>query len=325
MGKSTIAGHFRSMGCPVFDADACVHTLYGVNGGAVEPLRAVFPSVIVDNAVDRRRLSQLVLNAGTNPGVDNDVLIQLEAVVHPLVETERLKFLNSAAEMNCLFVVYDVPLLLEKKTGWKPGAALNNITAAIRTPQLNAPFSYIEEIFVASARQEIQQRRVLARGNMNEEMLALILSKQMPDADKRRYADFIIDTSYERSTAPAKAQVANAIETLLKKPKHAVKWDSFKKKTTVASVPSTTIIRTSADPKTSSTSLSRHAQVLKEKIDYVLFDLDDTLAPTQEVVANANTHIVQHLLANGMPRTAQALLDGTVSELGTRYVDYRQS
>jgi dephospho-CoA kinase len=182
MGKSTTATLFADMGFPVYDADAAVHRLYAKGGAAVSPVAALFPDVVLDGAVDRRRLSAHVLG--------NDVAMRaLEAVVHPLVGTDRQAFFDRATETKSDLVVLDVPLLFE--TG---GAGA------------------LDAVVVVSAPAEVQKARVLARPDMDADKFAAILARQLPDADKRARADFVVDTSM--GLDHARDQLASIVETL---------------------------------------------------------------------------------------------------------------
>ena len=162
MGKSTTAQMFREAGVPVLDSDQIVHDLY--RGEAVAPIDAAFPGVAVEGVVDRGRLAERVLG---NP----EALKKLEDIVHPLVWAARDRFLKEEEEKGTRIVVYDVPLLFE--------------TGADRT---------VDAIVVVSAPEDVQKARVLARPGMTEEKFAAILAKQVPDAEKRALADFVIHT-----------------------------------------------------------------------------------------------------------------------------------
>lgn len=163
MGKSTTAGLFRAAGVPVHDADAAVHALYG--GAAVGPVEAAFPGVTVDGRIDRERLAARVVG-------DPAALTRLEAIVHPLVRAAEGDFLARAAAAGARRVVLDVPLLLE--TGGD---------------------ARVDAVVVVTAPADVQRERALTRPGMTEARLAAILARQMPDAEKRRRAHFLIDTS----------------------------------------------------------------------------------------------------------------------------------
>lgn len=164
MGKSETAKMFARLGIPVYDADAAVHALYAQGGAAVEPLRQAFPSAIVDDAVDRAALSRCVL------GLPEEMK-KLEAIVHPLVGRAQLDFLKKAAAEGHRAVLLDVPLLYE--TGGE---------------------ARVDVVVVVSAPYDVQQARVLARPGMDLAKFAAIHAKQVPDAEKRRRADFVVET-----------------------------------------------------------------------------------------------------------------------------------
>jgi dephospho-CoA kinase len=182
MGKSTTAGLFQSLGVPVQDADAVVAALYGPGGAAVGPVGELFPEVVLNGAIDRGRLGALVLK-------DANLLTCLEALVHPLVGAARTGFLTQAKAGGADVAVLDAPLLFE--TG---------IDAAC------------DAVVVVTAPSEIQRQRVLARLGMTADKLASILARQIPDADKRARADFVIDTS--RGIAAARADVERVLEAV---------------------------------------------------------------------------------------------------------------
>jgi dephospho-CoA kinase len=164
MGKSTTAGLFRDAGVPVQDADQVVSELYVRGGAAVGPVGEAFPGVVRDGAIDRAALSQRVLGAP-------EALKRLEAIVHPLVRAERDRFLEAAKDAEV--VVFDVPLLLE--------------TGIDRD---------MDAVVVVSASEDVQRARVLERPDMTEAKFAQILARQIPDAEKRARADFVIDTGH---------------------------------------------------------------------------------------------------------------------------------
>jgi dephospho-CoA kinase len=165
MGKSTTARMFADEGVPVFDSDAVVHRLYERGGAAVAPVEAAFPGVAIDGRIDRRLLARRV-------GADPDALRWLEAIVHPLVTAERALFLAAAGAQGAPAALLDVPLLFE--TG-REGEA--------------------DAVVVVTATPEVQRARVLARPDMDEAKFAALHARQMPDAEKRARADFVIDTS----------------------------------------------------------------------------------------------------------------------------------
>jgi len=168
MGKSTVAAMFDRAGVPVFDADAEVRRLQGPGGALVDPIGRLFPCAVSDGVLDRDRLAEIVLN-------DAAALTALEALVHPAVQAARDRFIADHADAPLL--VFDIPLLFE--TG---GAAA------------------FDKTLVVSAPAAVQRTRVLARTGMSPDKLAAILARQLPDADKRARADFIIDTGSDLST-----------------------------------------------------------------------------------------------------------------------------
>lgn len=180
MGKTTTARMFAEAGVPVQDADAVVHDLYADRAAPL--IEAAFPGTVVDGAVDRARLSKAVLG-------DAAALRRLESIVHPLVAEERQAFLEHHRRAGAPVVVLDIPLLFE--TG---GADL------------------VDKIVVVTADAEIQRQRVLDRPGMTEEKFEAILARQVPDAEKRARADFLIDTGLGMESA--RAAVAAIIEEL---------------------------------------------------------------------------------------------------------------
>lgn len=182
MGKSETAKMFRALGVPVYDADAAVHKLYEKGGKAVEPIRAAFPSAIVDDAVDRKALSRCVL------GLPEEMK-KLEAIVHPLVGEAQMNFLRENMEAGEHMVVLDIPLLYE--TGGE---------------------TRVDVVVVVSAPYDLQKTRVLARPDMDEAKFAAIHAKQVPDAEKRKRADFIVES--DKGLDHARAQVEAIVEAL---------------------------------------------------------------------------------------------------------------
>lgn len=177
MGKSTTAQMFRDLGVPVWDADATVHRLYAQGGAAVAPMAAAFPTSVRDGAVDRDTLRKIAT-------IDPAALKRIEAIVHPLVAADRQAFL---AEHDGL-IVLDIPLLFE--------------TGAEAT---------VDKIAVVSVPADVQRARVLDRGTMTEAQFDAILARQVPDADKRAQADYVIQTT---DMDTARAAVAAIVRDL---------------------------------------------------------------------------------------------------------------
>jgi dephospho-CoA kinase len=177
MGKSTVAAMFAEEGAPGFDSDAAVHALYAPGGAAVAPVEAAFPGVTKDGAIDRVALSKQV--------VGNDVAIKrLEEIVHPLVRQAQMQFLQDQRDAGTAVVILDIPLLFEGG-----GAQL------------------VDKTIVVSAPPDVQRARVLGRPGMTAEKFEAILARQMPDAEKRARADFVIETggSFEDTRAQVRA------------------------------------------------------------------------------------------------------------------------
>ncbi len=179
MGKSSATAVFAELGVPVWDADAAVHRLYGPGGGGVEPIRALAPQAIGPGPhgteiVDRARLRTAIL-------ADLDLLARIEAAIHPLVATDRDAFLAEARAGGAALAVCDIPLLFE--TGAE---------------------AWLDKVVVVSAPAGIQRARVLARPGMTAEAYEAILARQMPDADKRTRADYIVDTGGAKDHARAR-------------------------------------------------------------------------------------------------------------------------
>lgn len=185
MGKSTTARFFIEEGVPVHDADAVVHGLY--EGEAVAAIEAAFPGTTADGKVDRNKLAARVLG-------DHAALKRLEAIVHPLVHEAERRLLAEAEARGEKVAVLDIPLLFE--TGGD---------------------ARVDAVVVVSAPLEVQHSRVLQRPGMTMEKLEAILAKQTPDAEKRRRADFIVDTS--QGLDPARAQVRAILAAIATMPK----------------------------------------------------------------------------------------------------------
>ncbi|MEW9617310.1 dephospho-CoA kinase [Shinella sp. S4-D37] len=179
-GKSTTAAMFRDLGVPVHDADATVHDLY--RSDAVAPVAEQFPEALRDGTIDRKALSAALARSP-------DRFAALEAIIHPLVRAREKAFLDAERDRGAPLVLLDIPLLYE--TGAE---------------------ARVDKVVVVTCAPEIQRQRVLARPGMTEEKFKLILSRQMPDAEKRRRADFIIDTG--RGLDAAREQVEEFVERL---------------------------------------------------------------------------------------------------------------
>lgn len=184
MGKSTTMQLFAEQGVPVYDADAAVHAIYA--GEAVPVVEAAFPGTTSDGKVDRQKLSARVLG---NP----EALKQLEKIVHPMLGAHRQQFLADAEKSGAPIAVLDVPLLFE--TGGE---------------------KRVDAVVVVSAPAEMQRARVLARENMTQEKLDAILARQTPDAEKRKRADFVVDTS--SGLDPVRAQIRDILAKVVKMP-----------------------------------------------------------------------------------------------------------
>src|SRR3954470_11575240 len=185
MGKSTTAKLFAEAGVPVYDADATVHKVYqGEAGPAIE---AAFPGTTVDGKVDRAKLSAKVLH-------DPAAIRRLEQIVHPMLGASRQKFLDDAERSGVPVVVMDIPLLFE--TGGE---------------------KRVDAVVVVTTSPEIQRERILARGTMTNEALDAILARQLPDAEKRKRADFVVDTS--DGLEPVRAAIRDILAKVAKMPR----------------------------------------------------------------------------------------------------------
>jgi dephospho-CoA kinase len=182
MGKTTTAQMFQEAGCPVFDADAAVHSLYDEGGKAVPLIRAVFPDAVEGGRVNRQRL-------GAHMRRDPLNLTVLESFIHPMVEELREQFLEKARRGGAGIVVFDVPLLFE--TGGD---------------------KQVDKVVVVTAPKPVQRKRVLARPGMSKSLFESLLSRQMPDREKRKRADFLIFT--DRGLSFARERVQKIIEEL---------------------------------------------------------------------------------------------------------------
>jgi dephospho-CoA kinase len=183
MGKSTVAGMFAEEGIPVFDADRAVHELY--RGAAAPLVEAAFPGTVVDGVVDRTRLGARVLG-------DPAALRKLEEIVHPLVREAEAAFRTRNAKEGRAMIVLDIPLLLEQSNGEQGNGDRADVVVVVTTDA------------------ETQRKRVLGRPNMTDEKFARLLSLQLPDAEKRKRAHFLIDTtgSFEETRRQVRSVIA---------------------------------------------------------------------------------------------------------------------
>jgi dephospho-CoA kinase len=186
MGKSTTARFFAEAGVPVHDADAVVHRLY--EGEAAAAIEAAFPGTTVAGKVDRAKLAAEVLD---HP----QALARLEAIVHPLVQAAEARFLAQARARGARVVVLDIPLLLE-----------------------TAGDARVDAVVVVSAPPDTQRRRVLERPGMTPDKLDALLARQMTDREKRRHADFVVDTSHGFEAAREQVkEILRAVATMPKR------------------------------------------------------------------------------------------------------------
>jgi dephospho-CoA kinase len=184
MGKSTTAAFFAEAGVPVHDSDAVVHRLY--EGDAVAPVEAAFPGVAVDGKIDRAKLAARLIGKP-------DAIKRLEAIVHPLVRAATQRFTQEQAAKGARVILLDIPLLFE--TGGEKN---------------------VDAVVVVSSPPEVQRARVLGRPGMTVEKLDALLRRQMPDAEKRARAHFVVDTS--RSFDSARAQIHGILRAIASSP-----------------------------------------------------------------------------------------------------------
>ncbi len=184
MGKSTTAKLFTEAGVPVYDADAAVHKIY--EGEAAPAIEAAFPGTTVDGKVDRAKLSAKVVH-------DPAAIKQLEQIVHPMLGASRRKFLEDAERSGAPVVVMDIPLLFE--TGGE---------------------KRVDAVVVVSTDPATQRERILARGTMTNEALDAILARQLSDAEKRKRADFVVDTSH--GLDPVRTAIRDILAEVVKMP-----------------------------------------------------------------------------------------------------------
>ncbi len=185
MGKSTTAKLFAEAGVPVYDADATVHMVY--EGEAAPAIEAAFPGTTAGGKVDRTKLSAQVVH-------DAAAMKRLEGIVHPLLRAYHQKFLDQAEQSGAPVAVVDVPLLYE--TGGE---------------------KRVDAVVVVTTSPELQRERILARDNMTAEKLDAILARQLPDAEKRKRADFIVDTSH--GLDPVRARIRDILQEAGKMPR----------------------------------------------------------------------------------------------------------
>ena len=185
MGKSTTAKLFAEAGVPVYDADATVHKIY--EGEAAPANEAAFPGTTVNGKVDRARLSAKVVH-------DPAAIQRLEQIVHPMVRAYHQQFLDEAERSGALVAVVDVPLLFE--TGGE---------------------KRVDAVVVVTTSPENQRERILARGTMTAEALDAILARQLPDAEKRKRADFVVDTSH--GLDPVRERIQDILAQAAKMPR----------------------------------------------------------------------------------------------------------
>src|ERR1700754_3120904 len=184
MGKSTTAKLFAEADVPVYDADATVHMVY--EGEAAPAIEAAFPGTTVDGKVDRTRLSPRVVH-------DAAAMKRLGQIVHPMLRAYHQKFLDDAEQSGAPVAVVDVPLLYE--TGGE---------------------KRVDAVVVVTTTPEIQRERILSRDNMTSEKLDAILARQLPDAEKRKRADFVVDTSH--GLDPVRLRIRDILDQVVKMP-----------------------------------------------------------------------------------------------------------
>src|ERR1700759_1245835 len=185
MGKSTTAKLFAEAGVPVYDADATVHMIY--EGEAAPAIEVAFPGTTAGGKVDRTRLSAQVVH-------DAEAMKRLEQIVHPMLRAHHQKFLDDAEQSGAPVAVVDVPLLYE--TGGE---------------------KRVDAVVVVTTTAEIQRERILARANMTGEKLDAILARQLPDTEKRKRADFVVDTSH--GLDPVRARIRDILVEAGKMPR----------------------------------------------------------------------------------------------------------
>ncbi len=198
MGKSTTASMFSARGVPVYDADAAVHQVYAPGGAAVKAVSEAFPDVLnAQGGIDRSKLRERVVG-------DSEAMKRLEQIIHPIVSGLQVSFLENAASQGAEIIVLDVPLLYE--TGGD---------------------KRVDYVVVVTAPEDVQRERVLARGQLTAAQLGEILTRQLPDKEKRQRADFVIDTSL--GLEYAEAQVDAVLRTLRSDVATAGVWSEDRK------------------------------------------------------------------------------------------------
>jgi dephospho-CoA kinase len=198
MGKSTTASMFSARGVPVYDADAAVHQVYAPGGAAVKAVSEAFPDVLdAQGGIDRSKLRERVVG-------DSEAMKRLEQIIHPIVSGLQVSFLEKAVSQGAEIIVLDVPLLYE--TGGD---------------------KRVDYVVVVTAPEDVQRERVLARGQLTPAQLGEILTRQLPDKEKRQRADFVIDTSL--GLEYAEAQVDAVLRTLRSDVATAGVWSEDRK------------------------------------------------------------------------------------------------
>ena len=198
MGKSTTASMFSARGVPVYDADAAVHKVYAPGGAAVKAVSEAFPDVLdAQGGIDRSKLRERVVG-------DSEAMKRLEQIIHPIVSGLQVSFLEKAVSRGAEIIVLDVPLLYE--TGGD---------------------KRVDYVVVVTAPEDVQRERVLARGQLTPAQLGVILTRQLPDKEKRQRADFVIDTSL--GLEYAEAQVDAVLRTLRSDVATAGVWSEDRK------------------------------------------------------------------------------------------------
>ena len=198
MGKSTTASMFSARGVPVYDADAAVHQVYAPGGAAVKAVSEAFPDVLdAQGGIDRSKLRERVVG-------DSEAMKRLEQIIHPIVSGLQVSFLEKTASQGAEIIVLDVPLLYE--TGGD---------------------KRVDYVVVVTAPEDVQRERVLARGQLTPAQLGEILTRQLPDKEKRQRADFVIDTSL--GLEYAEAQVNAVLRTLRSDVATAGVWSEDRK------------------------------------------------------------------------------------------------